>query len=262
MRLHVERGGPPDGPPLLLVHGWPQDGSCWHEVVARLEDRYRLVVPDLRGHGRSPAPRDGYEKERLADDVLELLDDLGLGRVGYVGHDWGAFVGFLVALRAPERLDGLLALSIPHLWPSRRDRLNPLRLLAFAYQLPLATPPVGRALTAAGVVRRLLPGHARPGRVPGHVTEAVYRSFVLRELPAIAAGRYRDARLTVPTRLVVGARDPIALGSDLRGHESHADDLTVERVPGAGHFLPEERPDVVVRHVEALFPVPAPAAAT
>jgi pimeloyl-ACP methyl ester carboxylesterase len=261
MLVHFEERGPADGPPLLLVHGWPQDRSCWRLVTPRLERDYRCIVPDLRGFGRSPAPSAGYEKERLGDDLLELLDVLGLDRVGYVGHDWGGFVGMLLGLRAPDRLTGLLALSIPHLWPSRRDRLNPLRLAALAYQAPLATPLLGRALMRAGVARLMLPEGVRAGEVSGRVTEAMYRTFLLRELPGIATGRYAHARLTVPTRLVVGEGDPIVRGADLRGFEDHADDMTVERVADAGHFLPEERPDVVAERARELFPVRAGASA-
>lgn len=261
MLPHWEERGPADGVPLLLVHGWPQDGTCWRLVTPRLREHHRCIVVDLRGFGRSPAPSGGYEKERLAGDLLELLDALELDRAGYAGHDWGAFVGMLLALRAPERLTGLLALSVPHLWPSRHDRLNPWRVAGLAYQLPLATPLLGRALMRGGVVRRALPFGVRQGTVPGRVTEEMYRTFLLREAPAIATGRYADARLTVPTRLLVGEDDPIVRGADLRGHEEHADDMTVERVPGAGHFLPEERPGLVAERIRELFPAAAPAAA-
>lgn len=273
MRLHHEETGPPDGTPVVLVHGWPQDGACWRRVVARLGDGHRCIVPDLRGHGRSPSASDGYAKERMADDVLELLDELGLARVGYAGHDWGAFIGFLLALRAPERLTGLLALSVPHPWPSSRDRLDPRRLAGFAYQLPLATPLLGRTLMRAGLTRRLLRAGTPRGtlsdadlahyeRAMGSArgaatTESMYRTFLLREVPAIAAGRYARARLTVPTRLVVGERDLIVRGADLRGFEDHAVDMTVEWVPGAGHFLPEERPGLVARRIRELFPARA-----
>jgi pimeloyl-ACP methyl ester carboxylesterase len=110
--------------------------------LARSES-YRCVMPDLRGFGLSDAPPGGYEKRQLGDDLLALLDALELGRVGYVGHDWGGFIGFGLALRAPERFTGLLALSVPHPWPSWHDQLNPLRLAAFAYQVPLSMPLVG-----------------------------------------------------------------------------------------------------------------------
>ena len=112
LRLHVAEAG--DGDPLVMLHGWPQHWYEWRHVIPRLADRYRVLCPDLRGFGWSDAPGSGYEKERLASDVLELLDALGLDQVRLIGHDWGGWAGFLIALRAPERVSGYLALNIPH----------------------------------------------------------------------------------------------------------------------------------------------------
>lgn len=268
VRLHVAEMGSPKAPPLLMVHGWPQSWWCWRLVAERLSSRFRCVMPDLRGHGWSEAPSSGYEKERLASDLLNLADALRLDRFGYVGHDWGAFVGFLLGLRVPERMSRLLALSVPHLWPSCNDRLNPWRLLSLGYQIPLSTPLVGQRLMRAGAAKRVLRAgaprgtfsdadlelyHATMGSPQGaRTTVAMYRTFLTREGPAIAAGRYARERLTMPTRLVVGDRDLIVRGADLRGFESHADDMTVERVPRVGHFLPEERPELVSERAESL----------
>ena len=269
LRLHVAELGKASAPPVLMVHGWPQSWWCWRLVAPRLADRFRCLMPDLRGHGWSDAPRDGYEKERLANDLLNLVDALRLDRFGYIGHDWGAFVGFLLALRVPDRVSRLLALSVPHLWPSRHDRLNPWRLAALGYQLPLSTPLIGRRLMRAGTTRQLLSAgsprgtfsqadletyHATMGSPEGaRVSVAMYRTFLLRELPSIVAGRYAGERLTVPTRLVVGDRDLIVRGADLRGFESRAAAMTVERVPGAGHFLPEEQPELVSERAESML---------
>jgi pimeloyl-ACP methyl ester carboxylesterase len=225
-------------------------------------------MPDLRGFGLSDAPPGGYEKRQLGDDLLALLDALDLDRVGYIGHDWGGFIGFELATRAPERLSGLLALSVPHPWPSWHDRLNPLRLAAFAYQLPLSAPLVGQALMRRGLTRRLLEHGARQGTFTeselasyddsmsspegSRVTVAMYRTFLLRELPSLAV-RGVEGLLRVPARLLVGEQDPIVRGADLRGYETHAEDMEVERVAGAGHFLPDERPDLVAARATTLF---------
>lgn len=226
-------------------------------------------MPDFRGHGRSEAPIRGYEKDELARDLVELMDALELDQVGFIGHDWGAYVGMLIAMERPQRISALLAMSIAHPWPSWRDRLNPVRLAALSYQLPLSAPTVGEKLMRAGVTREILRRGAPPGtyseedlavfdepmRSPqgARATVSLYRTFLLRELPSIAAGRFRKAKLTVPTRLLVGEKDPIVRGADLRGFEPHAPLMTVERVPAAGHFLPEECPEVVAEHAEALF---------
>jgi pimeloyl-ACP methyl ester carboxylesterase len=268
VRLHVAELGPEDAPPLLLVHGWPQSWWCWRRVASLLAAEYRCLMCDLRGYGWSDAPAAGYEKERLAADLARLLDALELDRVGYLGHDWGAFTGFLLAFRRPERIGAFLALSIPHPWPSGHDRLNPWRLAGFAYQVPLSTP-LGGCLARRGLTTRVLKAGASPGTFePGDLavyeatmgsgrgaraTVAMYRSFLLRELVPIARGRYADERLDVPTRLLVGDDDLIIRGADLRGHERNAPRLEIERVPGAGHFLPEERPELVAGRARELF---------
>jgi pimeloyl-ACP methyl ester carboxylesterase len=85
LTFHVaEAGGGED--PVLLLHGWPQSWYEWRSLMPALADRHRVVAMDLRGFGWSDAPRRGYEKENLADDVLAVLDELGIERVG---HDWG-----------------------------------------------------------------------------------------------------------------------------------------------------------------------------
>jgi len=229
-------------------------------------------MPDLRGHGWSEAPRGGYEKRRLAADMLGLLDALEVERCCYVGHDWGAIAGFLVALEAPERISALLALSVPHPWPSWHDKLNPRRLAAGLYQLPLSAPLLGAALMRAGLARRVLehaPGSATfsrdeaeqydrrlSTREGARATVGMYRSFLLRDLPGSMLGEKR--RLETPTRLLVGSKDPIVQGADLRGYEAHAERMIVERVPDAGHFLPEERPELVAERVSELCPVDGP----
>jgi pimeloyl-ACP methyl ester carboxylesterase len=269
VRLHVAEAGPGDGEPVLLVHGWPQHWWCWREVVGRLPGEWRLIMPDLRGMGWSEKPEDGYEKEQLASDLIALLDALGLERVRYLGHDWGAFSGLLLALRAPERVSALLILSVPHLWPSRHDQRNPWRLAALAYQGALSTPGVGEALMRRGLAKRMLAAGASQDtfspadldrydavmRTPdaARSTSALYRTFLLREVPPIVRGRYAEARLEVPARLIVGERDVIVRGADLDGHGRNAPELTVERAPGARHFLPEERPQLVADRARALF---------
>ena len=264
---HVAELGPADAPPLLLVHGWPQNWWCWHRVAPVLAADYRLLMPDLRGHGWSEAPPSGYEKDRLARDLVGVLDALEVERAGYIGHDWGAFCGFLACFAAPERWSAFLGLSIPHPWPSRHDRLSPWRAAGFLYQIPLSL--FGAAMAKRRLTTRVLRAgsagdpfdrrdiavyESTMGSERGaHTTVAMYRSFLLRELLPIIRGRYRDARLEIPARLLVGDGDLIARGADLRGHEANAPRLEVERVPGARHFLPEERPELVTERARELF---------
>ena len=271
LRTHVAIAGPEDGDPVVLVHGWPQHWWIWREVIPPLVAAgYRCICPDLRGHGWTEAPSDGYEKEQFASDVLAALDELGVERFKLVGHDWGGFAGFLMALREPARVERFLALSIIHPW-IRRDGgpVETLKaLLGASYQFVISSPVVGRQVVQRtpfiNVVLSRGAGYALPEDVRrayverwressrAAATVAIYRTLLLRELGAILGGRYRDMRLTVPTVLLHGKRDPVIRGERVRGFEEYADDMRVEEVEG-GHFLPDEQPALVAEQALALF---------
>ena len=212
----------------MLLHGWPQHWYEWREVIGPLAECYRVICPDLRGFGWSQAPPGGYEKETLADDVIALLEVLGLERVRLAGHDWGGFVGFLLCLRRPDLVERYLALNIIYPWP----RLDPRGMLELWRPLhalrpqrsdprPAPAPPrarrAARVLEAAAVrpdtfTRAELEAFADPLREPerARATAALYRTFVLRELPALVRGRYAGARLTTPTLLLFGTADLVS----------------------------------------------------
>jgi pimeloyl-ACP methyl ester carboxylesterase len=272
LRTHVALAGPEGGDPVVLVHGWPQHWWIWRGVLpALVEAGHRCVCVDLRGHGWTDAPPDGYEKEQLASDILATLDELGIDRFKLIGHDWGGFASFVMALREPQRVEKLLALSIVHPWIQREGGpVQQVKALASAsYQFVLSTPVVG-----PNVVRRLpfidtilkvgsggrMPADVRekywrrfkePDRAAG--TSTLYRTFLLRELQPILKGRYRDRRLTVPTVLMYGDSDRVITAQRLAGFEQHADDMRLEQVTDASHFLPDEQPAVVAEQALALF---------
>src|ERR687892_1744337 len=87
--LHVHLAEAGEGEPLLMLHGWPQHWYAWRRVVPQVNDRFRLLMPDLRGFGWTEAPGHGYDPRTFASDAIALLDALGIERVKLVGHDWG-----------------------------------------------------------------------------------------------------------------------------------------------------------------------------
>lgn len=251
LRTHVALAGPDDAPAILLVHGWPQHWWAWRHVIPGLAERYRLIVPDLRGHGWTERPNAGYAKEQLATDLLALLDVLGIAQVTWIGHDWGSWVGQLTALRAPERIERMLALCVPHLWVAPHPR----QLALLGYQGPISLPILGRP-----IARRMIPTILQAGRghdrlsaadlelfaqhVSPEVTVAMYRTFLTRELVPIARGRYARSQLEVPTTVMVGGRDRVTRGM-APGPVPGQPLLQVEVIDGVAHWLPEQRPDVV-----------------
>jgi len=103
------------GRPVVLLHGWPDSGRLWrHQVPALADAGFQVIVPDLRGYGRSGKPDavEAYSLPVLAGDVLAILADQGAGRAHVVGHDWGAALGWVLASFAPDQVDHLVALSV------------------------------------------------------------------------------------------------------------------------------------------------------
>jgi pimeloyl-ACP methyl ester carboxylesterase len=258
---HVAEVGAPDGHPVVALHGFPQHWWAWRRVARALPE-VRFLAMDVRGLGWSRRPADGdYRKARIAEDATALLDALGIERAVLLGHDWGAWAGFLAAARAPDRWRALVATGIAHPWQAPATLVRALPRLA--YQPPLAAPVLGPQIVRR-VVPRLLRAawgeratydpaaeeiYAERYRDPARAEAAsrLYRDFLLRE-----AGRTRLPRLRIPARLLQGTRDP--LGTALaRGLDRHGDDARTELLDGCGHFVPEERPDAVADAVRALL---------
>jgi pimeloyl-ACP methyl ester carboxylesterase len=234
-----------------------------------LADRHRVLALDQRGFGWSDAPAGSYEKEELAADVLAVLDELGIERVKLVGHDWGGWIGFLLCLRAPERFERYLSLNILPPWVSMRAMAP--HLWRFWYQWLILSPGIGYRLHRGGrFVPKVLAGasvrregwdaatlHAfsdtftEPDRAMAGVR--MYRVFNVREAPAIALGRYADARLTVPTKLLFGTGDAALRPETLAGYERHAEEMELELVDGCGHFIADEMPELVAERAREFF---------
>ncbi|MCZ0985377.1 alpha/beta hydrolase [Streptomyces diastatochromogenes] len=114
VRLFCTSLGPADGPALLLVHGWGGDGREWSPHAEVLAERFRVIVPDLRGHGRSEAPGEGNTPAEMAHDLAALTDALGTGPVVAVGHSMGGQVVNLLAVHHPHTVRSVIALEPAH----------------------------------------------------------------------------------------------------------------------------------------------------
>lgn len=265
VRFHVTESGPEDGRPVLALHGWPQHHWVYRGLLADPPPGLRIIAPDLPGYGWSgPAPH-RWAKDDVADDVLALMDALALDRVLLVGHDWGGFVGYRMLLAAPERFDGYLVMNMAHPWQTPRTIL-PHFWRFLAYQpfvasigkfLQQRTPYLERLIFAFGPkAHRVDPAAARiyaerfRDPVVARTATDTYRTFLLREMPT-AARNPEDRRATVPIRALFGMADFAVHHSLAAPETADADDYTFEPVD-AGHFVIDERPDLVRERLIAL----------
>jgi pimeloyl-ACP methyl ester carboxylesterase len=251
-----------DGPPVLLLHGWPQHWYLWRDVIPLVAPHARVIAPDLRGFGWSEVPKSGYEKKQLADDVIALLDELGVEDVTVAGHDWGGYVGFLLAMDHPTRVRSLLAANVLPPWPPS-DRRRMLDAWRFLYQPVLGTPRVGRHAAVAFARRGLREAGLPPETVDAFVsrlrgergvaTERLYRTFFFREMPGIVRGGYSPADLQTPTTLVFGQRDVVLTTGAAEDVARQSERIELELVADATHFVVDEKPELIADRLLRLL---------
>ena len=268
LRTHVAEAG--DGPPLLMLHGWPQHWWMWRDLIGPLSESHRVICPDLRGFGWTEAPPGGYDPEVFARDLVALLDALEIAdSVDLVGHDWGGWTGYVLGLRHPERIRRFLALNVYHPFGARSARAL-LSFWRFWYQWVLAIPGLGRRLAGGGAsqpvlrwvgarrtpwseaeLRMFTDQFHEPARA--NATTLLYRHAVVRLAPAVVRGTYRKLRMPTPGLMLFGTEDHVQDERLLPGYEPFAPNLRLELVPGVGHFIVDERPELVLERARELF---------
>jgi pimeloyl-ACP methyl ester carboxylesterase len=270
--IHVADAGPANGPAVMLVHGFPQNWWEWHELIGPLAaDGYRVLCPDLRGAGWSSAPRSDYRKNDMADDLAAVLDRLGVAAVTLVGHDWGGPVSFIMMLRHPEKVTGYFGMNTAAPW-FKKDLKLARNVWRFWYQIPIMLPVIGPRVIADPKARfyRFLASWVGGGylvpedavrfyidcmRQPGHAVAGSrwYRTFQRREVWRWMRGEYDDARVEVPVRWLSGTKDPVLTPDLLDGYADHITDFKVELVDGVGHWIVEQRPELVLDRLRAFL---------
>jgi pimeloyl-ACP methyl ester carboxylesterase len=265
IRLHVVESGPKDGPPVILLHGFPEFWYGWRHQIGPLADAgLRVLAPDQRGYGASEKPESvaAYALDTLADDVAGLIGSTGSPRAAVVGHDWGGIVAWWVAVKHPERVESLAVLNAPHPIAFRRYlRTSPRQLLKSWYTFYFQLPWLPEAMFRRGNWRRLTEALRRTSR-PGTFTEADLERYrgAWSEPGAItaminwyrAAKRYRpvpppDSRIHVPAMLIWGTRDRFldrGLAKESLGQCDHG---RLEFIEDATPWVQHEEPERVNR---------------
>lgn len=257
MVFDVRDGGPVDGEPVVLLHGFPQDSVSWIEVEPLLHEAgLRTLAPDQRGYspGARPPRRADYGAVELVDDVLALLDAAGLVSAHVVGHDWGGAIAWLLAAWHPKRVRSLTVLSTPHPRAMLRSMRSGRQALKSRYilffQLPWLPEFVLRRTLETVLLRSGLPGefaahNAQRMREPGALTGALnwYRAMPLSP-PTLRSRSTSPTAGThpMPTSYVWGSQDPY-LGRTA-AYLTHRYATPPYRFTelNASHWLPETHP--------------------
>jgi pimeloyl-ACP methyl ester carboxylesterase len=256
LRLHAVIGG--EGPPLLLVHGWPETWYAWRLLMPALARDFEVIAVDQRGIGLSDKPEDGYDSGTLADDLVALMDALGHERFAVVGHDTGFAISYALAADHPDRIQRAALAEIPgppgaapspplfvpapvndRLWhiPFNRVEKVPEQLIEgredifFGYEFAIQ----GGKL-ADEVVEYYVSLLSKPGVLPGSL--GFYRAFDA----TVAQNEARKERpLTMPVLAIGGEQ---SYGEHVgEAMQLVADDVQSLVIPGTGHWVAEEAPE-------------------
>jgi pimeloyl-ACP methyl ester carboxylesterase len=267
LRQHVVTGG--EGPPLLLVHGWPQTWYAWRLVMPALARDFFVVAPDQRGTGLSDKPPGGYDTGTLAADLVALMDTLGHPRFAMAGHDTGMWIGYALAADHPDLVDRLAVAEtpLPGVSPSpplfANAHLNDAlwhfafnRLAAINDQLVTGREDIYFGWQFATKAARPLPGYAvrhyidilAAGPEALHASFAIYRALDT----TIAQNQERkQRRLSMPILAIGGAH---SLGDQVAATvKLAADDVQTLAIPGCAHWVAEETPEATLAALTAFL---------
>ncbi len=269
--FHVARTG--SGPPLLLLHGWPEFWLTWKPVMARLADRYTLIAPDLRGFGDSDKPHGPYGPDQHTDDMLALLDALGIDQAGVVGHDVGGAVMQPLARKAPERIAGLMLFDFVYPGIGARmaapDRLNHIWYQSF-HQMEMAPALVGatrescrtyishflhnwshRKAAFDDVIEDFADNFFKPGNLAGGF--AHYRASHAGRVKMMQGEAPTLPPITVPTCIRWAEHDPLFPYSWTDRLSETFSNLDLAMFPDVGHFPHREDPDRAAAEIAGFF---------
>lgn len=282
--MNVALAGPEDAPPVIMVHGFPESHRTWREIAPRLDDRLRLVMPDLRGFGETDRPQDvrDYATDILIADIFALADALGIERFALVGHDWGGAIAWAAALRGNPRISRLAIVNSPHPLIFQKSLIeDEAQRAASQYMRAFRNPGMEAGIEAMGFdtffdksfarhvdMARISPEErqiyidqwSRPGALaamlnwyrasqmlvpPPGITVDI-PDWVLRAFP----------KITVPVRVIWGLEDKALLPVQLDGIGEVGDDVEIFPLKGVGHFAPWEAPDQVADALKPFLVAP------
>jgi pimeloyl-ACP methyl ester carboxylesterase len=264
-QIHYVIGG--QGPPVVLLHGWPETWYAWHKVMPDLAQNYTVIAPDLRGLGDSSKPPTGYDGKTVAEDIHQLVTQLGFRTIFLVGHDIATWVAYPYAAEHPTEVEKLVIMEVP---PPGFFPPRPLPWWLYFQQ----TPDVPEALVQGKEMEYLSWFYHNLAYNPSAITQEAINEYVSHySAPggmragfeyyrafaedAIQNQNYSQTKLPMPV-LALGAGYIPAFGgisnpTAVLGMQQLAENVTGIIVPNSGHFMAEEQPQFVISQLSNFF---------
>lgn len=258
IKMHYVIGG--QGEPVVLLHGWPQTWYEWHKVMPALAKNYTVIAPDLRGLGATSKPYTGYDGNTTAEDIYQLLSQLGTQKINLIGHDVGVLTAYSYAASHPNNVSKLVILDVPPLPPPGFETC----CWWFSFH---QTPDIPEMLTA-GKEREYLSWFYRFAYNPEAITEADIDRYVAsysapggmragfeyyRAFPITLEQNKEHANVKLPMPVLALGGEYSFGPAALTSMKSLATDVRGGIVPLSGHWIAEERPDFLINELARFF---------
>jgi pimeloyl-ACP methyl ester carboxylesterase len=269
VELFVVSAGPTDGPPIVLLHGFPEFWYAWKGVIVPLTQAgYRVILPDQRGYGDSDKPRgvESYAVDRLGDDIAGLVTALGYETAFVAAHDWGGGVAWNLAIRHPARVRKLAVLDTPHpdAWRRVQTKEETVSWYRTFFQIPFLPEESARWGNWA-LQSKMLRDTARPGAFPDEKLD-LYRSAwdrdgaygpmvnwyraAFRSERSDAGG---DRRVQMPVLLLLAANDAFIPADLTRASAPLCDDARLVELGSGTHWVLQEEPERIAKILAEFF---------
>lgn len=256
VKIHYVASG--KGPLVVLIHGYPDFSGSWSQLMPALNDNYRVVALDTRGYNLSDHPDgvENYEMPKLVADVDAVINAEGYKTATVLGHDWGGSIAWMYAFTHPEKLDNLIILSTPHpILFMERMRTDPAQQASSQYARNFQKEGSESNMTAEGLARRVQDPVMREKYVEAFKRSSFsammnyYRANYPKTVGPDAKRPFvpeNPAPINVPLLVIHGMKDTALLADGHAGTWNKAAmDSTVVMVPGAGHFVQNDAPELV-----------------
>ena len=265
IKLHTMIIG--EGPPLVLLHGFPDFWYGWKSVIPDLKNDYKLIIPDMRGYNLSDKPKgvDNYKIEILMEDIKGLIENLGLGKAFLAGHDWGGAVAWAFAEKYPDLLHKVAILNAPHPKIFRKKLRTDKKQQEASFYIFEFLKPNGEQFLFEDDFKWLkfavfngmknksnltnfdkeqyLSAWKQPGAILGGVN--YYR--------ASTSSKDLTGIIKIPTLVIHGMEDQAVLSSVLDGLSDYVNDLKIVRVENSSHWVMNDQPELVISSFKEFF---------